>query len=172
MQILTISHDSLLIQTAYQNNKAKEEFTPYVIKEGIVNGELAGGNLALIVSLMGTPFEIDLEGKLLFIEDIGEAPYKVDRMLSQLLISGKLKTAKAIVLGVFNQCDLNNDDITAENSLSLKEVLIDRLSGLGIPVIYGFSFGHIANQAIFPVGLKAELNTEEMTIKILESVVI
>ena len=121
---------------------------------------------------MGTPYEIDIEGKLLFIEDIGEAPYKVDRMLSQLRLSGKLKRAKGIVLGVFNDCDLNNDDITAENSLSLREVLDDRLSDLNIPVMYGFSFGHIANQAIFPVGIRAELNTQKKTIKLLEKVVL
>lgn len=172
LKVLTNSNNSLLIQSILPDDNKKDEYKPYIIEKGIAQGELAGGNLALIVALMGTPFEIKLEGKLLFIEEIGEAPYKVDRMLTQLILSGKLQKAKGIVLGVFNDCDFNNDDITAENSLYLKEVLIDRLSGLGIPVIYGFSFGHIANQAIFPIGIKAELNTETRTIKLLEKAVL
>ncbi|RLD72346.1 MAG: LD-carboxypeptidase [Bacteroidetes bacterium] len=171
LKVLTKSSEALLIPSVVQNNPIAEEYRPYVIEKGIAKGELAGGNLALIVALMGTPYEIDLRGKLLFIEDIGEAPYKIDRMLSQLVLSGKLKTLKGIVLGVFSDCDLNNDDITDENSLSLKEVLIDRLSDLGIPIMYGFSFGHIANQAVFPVGLMAELNTETMTVQLLEKAV-
>ena len=170
-ELFTNANNSLIIQPAMLNSNDNDEFTPFVIESGIAKGELAGGNLALIVALMGTAFEIDMEGKLLFIEDIGEAPYKVDRMLTQLLLSGKLKTAKAVVLGVFNDCDFNNNDITKENSLSLKEVLIDRLSDLGVPVLYGFSFGHIANQAVFPVGVMAELNTETRTIKILEKAI-
>ncbi|MEN8120027.1 MAG: LD-carboxypeptidase [Bacteroidota bacterium] len=172
LEILTNSNESLLIKSIEEDGNLNEEYKPYVIENGIVQGELAGGNLALMVALMGTPFEIDIEDKLLFIEDIGEAPFRVDRMLTQLILSGKLQKARAIVLGVFNDCDFNGDDITAENSLSLKEVITDRLSGLGIPVMYGFSFGHIANQAIFPVGIQAELNTEKKTIKLLEKVVL
>lgn len=172
LEVFTNSHESLIIKSILPNNYKKDEYKTYVIENGIAKGELAGGNLALIVALMGTPFEIDIEGKLLFIEDIGEAPYKVDRMLTQLILSGKLQKARGIVLGVFNDCDFNNDDITAENSLSLREVLDDRLSGLNIPVLYGFSFGHIANQAIFPIGIEAELNTQKKTIKLLEKVVL
>ncbi|RLD82828.1 MAG: LD-carboxypeptidase [Bacteroidetes bacterium] len=167
-EVLTNSNNPITIESILPDDDEKDEYKPYVIKEGVARGELAGGNLALIVALMGTPFEIDIEGKLLFIEDIGEAPYKVDRMLTQLILSGKLNKAKGIVLGVFNDCDFNNDDITAENSLSLKEVLDDRLSGIDIPVMYGFSFGHIANQAIFPIGVEAELNTQKKTITLLE----
>lgn len=171
-EILTKSNDILLIESIPPKENEGDEYQPYVIENGIAQGELAGGNLALIAALMGTPFEIELEGKILFIEDIGEAPYKIDRMLTQIILSGKLQKAKGIVLGVFNGCDFNNDDITAENSLSLKEVISDRLSGLGIPVMYGFSFGHIANQAIFPVGIQAELNTDTKTIKLLENTVL
>ncbi len=172
LEVLTKSNNSLLIESIPPGKNEAAEYQPYVIEAGITQGELAGGNLALIAALMGTPYEIELEGKLLFIEDIGEAPYKIDRMLTQIILSAKLKKAKGIVLGVFNGCDFNNDDITPENSLSLKEVIIDRLSGLRIPVMYGFSFGHIANQAIFPVGIKAELNTETKTIILLEKAVL
>ena len=172
LDIFTKPSDTLLIQSIEHDDAQDESYQPFVIKHGNVRGELAGGNLALIAALMGTPFEIGFEDKLVFIEDIGEAPYNVDRMLTQLILSGKLQKAKAIVLGVFNDCNFNDDDITAENSLSLKEVLIDRLSGLDIPVVYGFSFGHIANQAIFPIGIMAELDTKKMTIELLENVVL
>jgi len=172
LDIFTKPSDTLLIQSVEYDDAQDESYQPFVIKHGNVRGELAGGNLALIAALMGTPFEIGFEDKLVFIEDIGEAPYSVDRMLTQLILSGKLQKAKAVVLGVFNDCNFNDDDITAENSLSLKEVLIDRLSGLNIPVVYGFSFGHIANQAIFPIGIKAKLDTKKMTIELLENVVL
>jgi len=172
LELLTNSYAPFPIKSIPPFYSKEVEYQPYVIEKGIAQGELAGGNLALIVAIMGTPFEIDIENKLLFIEDIGEAPFRVDRMLTQLLLSGKLQKAKGIVLGVFNDCDFNDDDITSENSLSLKEVITDRLSGLGIPVMYGFSFGHIANQAIFPVGIMAEFNTRTKTIKLLEKAVL
>ncbi|OQY04877.1 MAG: hypothetical protein B6I20_02270 [Bacteroidetes bacterium 4572_117] len=171
-EVLTNPSDELVISSILPNSDEGDEFNPYVIEHGKAQGELAGGNLALIAALIGTPYEIELEGKLLFIEEIGEAPYKVDRMLTQLILTSKLQKAKGIVLGVFNGCDFNDDDITAENSLSLKEVIEDRLSGFGIPVMYGFTFGHIANQAIFPIGIKAELDTESMTVKLLEKAVL
>lgn len=172
LELFTKAHDALLIQSINHYGDMDEIYKPYVLKNGLARGVLAGGNLALITALMGTPFEIDLEDKLVFIEDVGEPPYSVDRMLTQLLLSGKLQKAKAIVLGVFNDCDLNNDTITVENSLSLKDVILDRLSGLEIPIVYGFSFGHIANQAIFPIGINAELNTNKLTIELLEKAVL
>ena len=172
LQILTNSVKTQEISTILPENNPEKEFTPYIIRSGIAKGKLVGGNLALITSLMGTPYEIDFQDKLLFIEDIDEAPYKIDRMLTQLLLSDKFENVKGIILGVFNNCSFNNNDINDENSLSLKEVLIDRLSELGIPVIYGFSFGHIADQAIFPIGIMAELNTETKTITLLEKSVL
>ena len=149
-----------------------EAYLPYVIKHGKAKGKLVGGNLALLASLMGTPYEVDFENNLVFIEDIGEPPYRIDRMLTQILLSGKLQKASGIILGVFNNCDIDGKEITRENSLSLKEVILDRLGNLKIPIMYGFSFGHIKNQAIFPVGINAEMDTESFSIKLLESPVL
>jgi muramoyltetrapeptide carboxypeptidase len=139
------------------------------INPGKASGELVGGNLSLIISLIGTPFEIDFTDKIVFIEDIDEKPYKIDRMLTQLLLAGKLQLAQGIILGNFRGCDIDNLNVTTENSLSLSEVLSDRLSGLNIPVITGFSFGHIHDQAIFPVGIKVEMDTTKPFIKLLEN---
>ncbi|MBN1251723.1 MAG: LD-carboxypeptidase [Bacteroidales bacterium] len=148
--------------------KSDENISPKIINHGSAQGKLAGGNLSTINSLLATDFEIDFTDKIVFIEDISESPYKIDRMLTQLLLSGNLKKAKAIILGVFKNCDLNDDDINKQNSLSLQEIFIDRLNNLNIPVISNFSFGHIESQAIFPIGITAEINTNELFIRLLE----
>ncbi len=166
--ILTDVSETKVIHSFPPLPDSVESYIPYVLNRGKVQGHLIGGNLALLASLMGTPFEPDFENKIVFIEDIDEAPYRIDRMLTQLLLSGKLQKAAGIVLGVFNACDLDRENLSPENSLSLKEVITDRLSSLKMPIMYGFSFGHIQNQAIFPVGVLAEMDTDSFTINLLE----
>jgi muramoyltetrapeptide carboxypeptidase len=143
-----------------------------VINHGEAQGALVGGNLSLVVSLLGTPYDIDFADKLVFIEEIGESPYRIDRMLTQLLNSGKLSKASGIVLGVFKGCETRPDDPDFGDSLSLKEVLLDRLMGIGIPVAYGFPIGHIAENATLPMGIPAKLDTSKFTLTILEEAVI
>ena len=75
-----------------------------IINEGVAEGIVVGGNLSLIYALMGTPYEINFDDKILFIEEVNEAPYAVDRMLSSLILSGKLKTLKGIICGYFTGC--------------------------------------------------------------------
>ena len=130
----------------------------YIINEGACKGELIGGNLAIICSLTGTPFEENWDNKIVFLEDVGEAPYRIDRMLTQLISAGKFKNVKGIILGRFTGCEPEEKD--KENSFSLKEVISNRIKTLNIPAVYGFSFGHIKNQAIFPVGINAVFNTD------------
>ncbi len=148
---------------------SKEEKLEF-LNHGRAKGKLVGGNLAIVNSLIGTGFDIDFTEKIVFLEDVGEAPYKIDRMLTQLALSGKLDKASGIVLGKFDGCDIDNKEITKENSLSLNEVFNDRLGHLNIPVINGFSFGHIKDQAIFPIGIEAEIDSSQNGIKLLESV--
>jgi muramoyltetrapeptide carboxypeptidase len=148
---------------------SKEEPVEF-LNSGKAKGRLVGGNLSIVNSLIGTGFGIDFTEKIVFLEDVGEAPYKIDRMLTQLLLSGKLDNAAGIVLGQFRGCDIDNKEITKENSLSLDEVFNDRLGHLKIPVIKDFSFGHISDQAIFPVGIEAEIDSSQNGIKLLESV--
>ena len=152
-------------------NVAKESnlFKTETITRGKCRGELIGGNLSLLTALAGTPFALrNMKGKLLFIEDVGEQPYRIDRMLTQLRQSVDLRQLAGIALGVFEDC--NPKDATA--SQSLIEVLKDRLGDLGIPVIYGLSFGHIRDQFTLPVGIEAELDTEKATMTFLETGVV
>ncbi len=136
----------------------------YTISEGTASGKLIGGNLAIICSLLGTPFDVNWKNKIVFLEDIGEAPYRIDRMLTQLISAGKFQDVKGIIFGKFRGCEPEKSEV--ENSFSLKEILIDRIKPLKIPAVYGFSFGHIKNQAIFPTGVKARFNTETFSVSL------
>ena len=142
-----------------------EEFRPFTITAGRAQGALTGGNLALLSALAGTPYAPSFRGKIAFIEDIGEQPYRLDRMLTQLLQATDLAKAAGIALGVFSDCQPKGES----PSLSLPDALRDRLSGLGIPVAYGFPFGHVAHQATLPYGIEAEMDTEKGTLTLLEA---
>ena len=149
-------------------NALKESnlFKTAVISAGKCRGQLIGGNLSLLSAMDGTPNALkDLKGKILFMEDIDERPYRVDRMLVQMLQSHNLKDLAGIALGVFEGCNPKTD----ENSLSLMDCFKDLLGNLGIPVFYGLSFGHITNQFTLPVGIEAELDTEGGTLTFLEA---
>jgi len=143
-------------------------FKTETITRGKCRGKLIGGNLSLLAAMAGTAFALrDTKGKILFIEDIGEQPYRIDRMLTQLKQTVDLRQLAGIALGVFEDC--NPKDITSQ---SLIEVLKDRLGDLGIPVIYGLSFGHIRDQFTLPFGIEAELDTETATMTFMENSVI
>ena len=92
---------------------------------------LVGGNLSFVVSLIGTEYDIDTKNKIIFLEETTEEPYRVDRMLTQMLMSGKFDNAAGIALGTFDNCEPKKENPSFENSFSLMEVLFDRLSGLG-----------------------------------------
>jgi muramoyltetrapeptide carboxypeptidase len=152
------------------DNVAKESslFKTEIITKGKAKGKLIGGNLSLLTAMAGTPFGLrNLKGKLLFIEDVGEKPYRLDRMFVQLRQSIDLKKSAGIVLGVFAECDAPDD-----KSQTVIDVVRDQLGNLGIPVIYGLSFGHIRDQCTLPVGIEAELDTEKATLTFLETSVI
>ncbi len=152
-------------ESEQQSNLYKRE----IITGGKCRGRLIGGNLSLLSAMAGTPFALrSVKDKILFIEDIGEQPYRVDRMLTQLRQSVDLKQAAGIALGVFKGCNPEGES----PSQSLIEVIKDQLGSLGIPVIYGLSFGHIENQFTLPVGIKAELDTENATLTFLETSVV
>lgn len=127
---------------------------------------MVGGNLSLLVAIAGTEYLPNFKNKIVFIEDIGEKPYRIDRMLTQLRQAGKLEEAAGILLGVFSDCEADDD----ERSLTLWETVNDRTKDLGIPVLYGFSFGHISNQCTFPVGAKVRMNVEQQSLVVLEEI--
>jgi muramoyltetrapeptide carboxypeptidase len=134
---------------------------------GRAEGEIVGGNLAVICSTMGTPYELDTKGKVLFIEDINEQPYSVDRMLTHLRNAGKLAEAAAVVVGDF----LNADPVSPgpEDSLTLDEVFSDHLPGLGIPVIRGFRCGHGKLNLTLPLGIRVEVDGDARRLTALEA---
>lgn len=141
-----------------------EEFRPFVITPGRSQGALTGGNLSLLAALCGTPYSPSFRGKMVFIEDVGEQPYRIDRMLTHLLQATDLKKAAGIALGVFSGCQPKGES----PSLTLPETLRNCLGGLGMPVLYGLPFGHVEHQATFPYGIQARLDTEAGVISLLE----
>ncbi|MBU3698533.1 MAG: LD-carboxypeptidase [Candidatus Kapabacteria bacterium] len=142
-----------------------------VISGGTAQGRLTGGNLALVVSTLGTKFEIDTTDAILFLEEVNEEPFRVDRMLTQMWLAGKLQSAKAIALGNFRDCEARGTSISGP-SLSLQQVFEQRLASLGIPVVYGLPFGHVKSKMTLPLGVNAELNATERTFRVLEQAVV
>lgn len=107
-----------------------------VMNKGICEGMLTGGNLSVITSLIGTKYEIDTKGKILFLEEVSEEPYKIDRMLNQLSMTGKLQEASGIILGQFVKCGIE------QNSYELTKTVCDYLKNYNKPVIYNVMCGH------------------------------
>ncbi|SFS57544.1 muramoyltetrapeptide carboxypeptidase [Paenibacillus sp. 453mf] len=126
-----------------------------VLIPGTGAGPIVGGNLSLLVTTLGTPYEIDTTGKLLLIEDIDEEPYRIDRMLNQLLQAGKLTEAAGIIVGDFHHCD----PVKRASSLSLDEVIRHYMTKAGRPAVSGFRIGHCSPNIAIPLGLPALLDT-------------
>jgi muramoyltetrapeptide carboxypeptidase len=158
-------------KTLLTNSQSGEDENPYgvtTIVSGKAKGRLAGGNLAIMVSLIGTEYDIDYSGKIIFIEEVGEEPYRIDRMLTQMLQSGKFKNAAGIMMGIFRKCEVDEKNAAFSKSFNLMEVLQDRLSHLKIPVVYGMSFGHVKDKFTLPFGILAELDADKQQIALLE----
>jgi len=132
---------------------------------GVGRGRLTGGNLTLINTLMGTPYEMDTREAVLFIEDIGERPYRIDRYLSQLRLAGKLDGLAAVIIGHFNDCDPK----PGESSLTLDEIFDDYFKPLGIPVVAGFPAGHNTPNITLPMGAQVEVDADQCRVTILEN---
>ena len=130
---------------------------------GKAKGKLVGGNLSLVVSSMGTPYELDTKGKILFLEDVDEYPYKIDRMLLQLKQCGKFKDAAGIILGAWTDCKANEGD----NSLSLMEVFEELVKTENKPTIYNLACGHCMPTMSLPVGATVKINSKNNEILVL-----
>lgn len=139
---------------------APVHYQPFTIAPGRAEGPLTGGNLALLSALAGTPFAPVFKNKIVFMEDVGEKPYRIDRMITQLLQATDLREAAGIALGIFDDCDPDPESL----SLTLRETLSLCLGNLGIPVFYGLPFGHIQGQCTLPYGVKAELDASTFSL--------
>lgn len=141
-------------------------FPLHTVTPGKARGPIAGGNLTLVSTTMGTPYEIEAKGKILFLEDTGEAPYRVDRMLTQLKLAGKLQEAAGIVWGTCTDCTPAKSSF--EVNLSMSDLLDEILGDLGKPVLAGLVFGHTKEKATIPMGVEAELDAGEKKVAIIE----
>ena len=122
----------------------------HVIRSGSATGRFFCGNLTLLCHLTGTPFQPDLSGVILLIEDRGEEPYRIDRMLTQMVLAGCFDGLAGLALGAFTDCG------SAE---AVHRIVADRLGGLNIPVLAGFDVGHETVNMTLPVGLPVKLDT-------------
>ena len=142
-------------------------FVQRVLRGGSAEGTLVGGNLSVLSSLVGTLYLPDVEKSLLFLEEISEAPYRVERMLTQLAQSGVLDNASAAMLGVF----VKGEVPAGEESLTLTQALDDHFVARPIPSAYGLSFGHIASQWVLPIGVRARFDADAKSLTLLESAI-
>lgn len=137
------------------------------IRPGRARGRLVGGNLTLISTLMGTPYEVDSRGAILFLEDVGEEPYRIDRMLTQLRLAGKLDAAAGILWGECADCRPKDYQPSFDCTFSTPEVADMFLGKLKIPVLSGLVIGHTSDQLTLPVGAVATLDADrgELTLE-------
>lgn len=135
-----------------------------ILADGKAKGTLLGGNLSLLAAMAGTRWSPDFSGCIVFLEDVGEKPYLIDRMLVQLRQACNLDNAAGIVLGRFADCDAEGDP----SSLSLYDTLAAQLSIRDRPIVMNFSFGHVDDICTLPVGVSVELDTASETIALLQ----
>ncbi|MFC2130851.1 LD-carboxypeptidase [Bacteroidota bacterium] len=140
------------------------------INNGIATGRLIGGNLTMLASTLGSPYEIETESKILFIEEVSEDPYKIDRMLTQLHLSKKLQDCAGIMFGHYPTLD-KKYYFYPNLSYTAREVIESRLKQLNIPAVIGIPIGHIEDKWTMPIGVLAELDADKKEIKILEQTV-
>lgn len=134
---------------------------------GTAEGPLFGGNLTLLQCLLGTPFFPDLDGAILFLEDVGEDLYRVDRVLAHLRMAGALDRLAGVMVGRFTELKRHMND----GALGFDEVLGTYFGPAGIPVAYGFPVGHIDDQWTLPLGVRARLDADAGEVELLEAAV-
>jgi muramoyltetrapeptide carboxypeptidase len=135
------------------------------LRPGVAEGRLMGGNLTLLQCLIGTRFFPHLDGAILFLEDIGEELYRVDRMLSHFRLIGALEKVAGVIIGQFTEMKRTGGD----GSLGFDEVLATYLLPLGIPVAYGLPIGHVDDQWTLPVGVRSRFDAGAGSLELLES---
>jgi muramoyltetrapeptide carboxypeptidase len=139
-----------------------EQISPlYALVEGEACGPLVGGNVSLLASALGTPYELDTKGKILFLEDIDEEPYRLDRMLNQLRLAGKFADAAGILVCDFHNCVPNK----RQESLALEQIFHDHIVSAGKPTLSGFKIGHCSPNIAVPIGIEARMSTYDKSLE-------
>lgn len=142
---------------------------PRWIRAGLARGPIVGGNLSLLCSTLGTPWEIETAGRILLLEDRGEKPYRVDRLLVQLRQAGKLSSIAGLLLGEFKGSQPGEQG--GRERQAMDEVLEENTADLGVPVASGLPVGHGEHNIPLPLGVPAEMDSEKNRVSILESAV-
>ncbi len=145
--------------------------TVSILRDGVVEGRLLGGNLSLICASLGTPFMPSFKGKILFFEDVSEKPYRLDRLLTQLWNAGIFSQVAGVAVGVNHDCHNSGAKSGGEYRQSGADVVKERLSALRVPVVTGLPFGHVDLNATIPVGVRAKLDGQRGDLVITESAV-
>lgn len=133
--------------------------------EGVAEGPLLGGNLAVFTRLLGTPFMPDLDGAVLLLEDVGERPYRLDRLWTHLELAGVFRRIRGIVLGSFTHCEERDADYSSQ------DVLRDLAVATGLPCAAGFPIGHGDMNEAVPLGVRVRLDASACSLTFLESAV-
>lgn len=148
---------------AQQKNRTR------TITPGRARGRLIGGNLTVLTTLLGSRFIPDFTGAILFLEDVNEEPYRVDRMLTQMKLAGILDAVAGVVWGSCAKCEPGPGGY---GSLTIPDILNDHVKSLGVPAFYGAMFGHISEQFTLPHGGEVELDADACTLTMREAAVV
>jgi muramoyltetrapeptide carboxypeptidase len=136
------------------------------LRPGVAQGRLTGGTLSLLAASLGTSCEVETRGRIVFLEDVDEEPYRVDRMLTQLIAAGKLSDAAGVALGIFTGTAVRNSP--GRRSLTMQQVFADHLLPLKVPLLANVAVGHVPDQVTLPYGIEARLDATARTLELLE----
>jgi muramoyltetrapeptide carboxypeptidase len=170
LAVLTDPQPTYTIHMAKENAaRAKEEphFGIRTVHGGVATGPLIGGNLSLVSALAGTDYAADFRNSILFLEEVNEEPYRIDRWMTQLDLAVGFDKAAALMIGICEECGPE----PGSTSLTLDQTFDMHLDPLKIPAVTGYSIGHIRNQFTLPIGVRARLDTEAQTLTLLEPAV-
>jgi muramoyltetrapeptide carboxypeptidase len=150
-----------------QREAADPAYRTRTVRAGVAEGPLVGGNLSVLSALVGTPYGARTDGALLFLEDVGELPYRIDRMLMQLELAGLTRGAAGVVGGIFRDCE----HPPGQPGMPLAQAIDSRFGAAGVPAVYGLSFGHVRDQLTLPLGIRARLDADAQVLTLLEPAV-
>ena len=142
-----------------------------VIVPGTASGEVTGGNLSLIQGTLGSPYEIDTRGKILFLEDVGERPYRLDKALTALSLAGKFRDCCGILLGTFTECEEPDETSVpagtkiSDSTLSIRQIIKEVIEPWKKPALFNFRAGHIFPQATIPLGEELFFDTASSAVR-------
>jgi len=166
LAVLSHPQPEYTIPMALENSRRALEaphFAMRTVHGGTATGPLVGGNLSLVAALAGTPYAADFKDSILFLEEVNEAPYRIDRWMTQLDLSVGFAKAAALMIGICEDCGPEHEEI----SLTLDQTFDLHLQPLAIPAVTGYSIGHIRNQFTIPMGIRATLDTQRQTVTLL-----